>query len=139
MQVAAAEALDHVGMLGFAHRPVARLSGGQRQRVGIARALVREPKLLVADEPFSSLDPLSTRALSTLVRDRVACLGVTAIVVLHQIDVALDMADWIVGLSDGEVDFSRARSEFTARSLANAFPGVPSMTPLLSNATIQAA
>ncbi len=139
MRWAAAEALDQVEMLGFAHRPVARLSGGQRQRVGIARALVRQPNVLVADEPFSSLDPLSTRTLSALVRERVARLGVTAIVVLHQIDVALDMADWIVGLSDGEVAFSRARSEFTARSLANAFPGVPSMNPHLPHPSIQAA
>jgi phosphonate transport system ATP-binding protein len=130
MRHAAALALRDVEMLGFAHRPVARLSGGQRQRVGIARALVREPKLLVADEPFSALDPILTRTLCALIRDRVARLGATALLVLHQIEVALDVADWIVGLSDGEVSFSGSPADFLAGSLSATFPALPPMPRL---------
>ena len=132
-RIAAAAALREVDMLPFAHQRVAQLSGGQRQRVGIARALVRAPKLLVADEPFSALDPLLTRTLCGLVRDNVARLGATAILVLHQIDVALEISDWIVGLSDGQILFCGPRSEFLASSLTNVFPTLPPV-PLLTSA-----
>lgn len=127
---AAALALRDVEMLGFADRPVVQLSGGQRQRVGIARALVREPKLLVADEPFSALDPILTRTLCTLIRERLALLGATALLVLHQIEVALDVADWIVGLSDGEVSFSGPPADFLTSSLSATFPTLQPMPRL---------
>lgn len=139
MRHAAACALHDVEMLGFAHRPVARLSGGQRQRVGIARALVREPRLLVADEPFSALDPILTRTLCALIRHSVARLGATAVLVLHQIEVALDVADWIVGLSDGEVSFSGPPAEFLRGSLQATFPALPSVPHLAFNPGIQGA
>jgi phosphonate transport system ATP-binding protein len=124
-RIAAATALREVDMLPFAHQRVAKLSGGQRQRVGIARALVREPKLLVADEPFSSLDPMLTRTLCRLIRNNVTRLGATAILVLHQIDLALEMSDWVVGLSEGQVLFCGPTSEFLASSLHSIFPALP--------------
>jgi phosphonate transport system ATP-binding protein len=124
-RMAAAAALREVEMLPFAHQRVSRLSGGQRQRVGIARALVREPKLLVADEPFSALDPILTRTLCRLIRDNVTRLGATAILVLHQIDLALEMSDWVVGLSDGQVLFCGPTSEFLTSSLSSIFPSLP--------------
>jgi phosphonate transport system ATP-binding protein len=124
-RIAAAVALREVEMLPFAHQRVAQLSGGQRQRVGIARALVREPKLLVADEPFSALDPILTRTLCRLIRDNVARLGATAILVLHQIDLALEMSDWVVGLSDGRALFCGPSSEFLTSSLTDIFPALP--------------
>lgn len=128
MREAAAGALADVEMLPFAHRPVARLSGGQRQRIGIARALVRQPKLLVADEPFSALDPLLTRSLCQLVRESVTRLGATALLVLHQIEVALEMATWVIGLREGRVAFSGPRSEFLPRSLETTFPSLTART-----------
>ena len=124
-RIAAAAALREVDMLPFAHQRVAQLSGGQRQRVGIARALVRKPKLLVADEPFSALDPILTRTLCCLIRDNVTRLGATAIVVLHQIDLALEMSDWVVGLSEGRALFCGPSSEFLANSLTHIFPALP--------------
>jgi phosphonate transport system ATP-binding protein len=124
-RIAAALALREVEMLPFAHQRVAQLSGGQRQRVGIARALVREPKLLVADEPFSALDPMLTRTLCRLVRDSVTRLGATAILVLHQIDLALEMSDWVVGLSEGQALFCGPSSEFLTSSLTEIFPALP--------------
>ncbi|WP_157173754.1 ATP-binding cassette domain-containing protein [Pseudaminobacter salicylatoxidans] len=124
-QLAAAQALNDVEMLDFAHRSVSQLSGGQRQRVGIARALVREPRLLVADEPFSALDPILTRTLCTLIRNSVTRLGATAVLVLHQIEVALEMADWIVGLSNGRVSFCGPPTEFLSGFQAT-FPALSS-------------
>lgn len=127
MRNAAALALRDMEMLDFAHQPVVKLSGGQRQRVGIARALVRKPKLLVADEPFSALDPILTRSLCAIIRDHVVQSGATALLVLHQIDVALNVADWIVGLSDGEVSFNGSPAEFLSGSLSTTFPALSSL------------
>ena len=124
-RIAAAVALREVDMLPFAHQRVARLSGGQRQRVGIARALVREPSLLVADEPFSALDPILTRTLCRLIRDNVSRLGATAILVLHQIDLALEMSNWVVGLSEGQALYCGPSSEFLTSSLTEVFPKLP--------------
>lgn len=121
---AAARALQEVEMLDFAHRPVCRLSGGQRQRVAIARAIVREPKLLVADEPFSALDPLLTRGLCLRIRESVDRLGGTAVLVLHQIEVALEMATWVIGLREGRVAYSGPPAEFLPPSLEATFPSL---------------
>ena len=84
------------------------LSGGQQQRVGIARALAQEPDLILADEPVASLDPATShRVLSRL---RAICQedGIPAIVSLHQIDLAREFADRIVGLREGRVIFDAA-------------------------------
>ena len=89
----AAEALDEVGLLDRATAWASRLSGGERQRVGLARALVRRPGLLLGDEPFASADPTLVRHLSDELRDAVARSGLTVIIVPHQIDTALALAD----------------------------------------------
>jgi len=96
----AAQALDEVGLLGRATARTAHLSGGERQRVGIARALVRRPRLLLGDEPFASVDPALAMRLAEEFRRLVARNGLTVIVVLHQLQMARDLADRIVGLSD---------------------------------------
>ena len=71
MRLRAAEALDQVGMLQRATARAAQLSGGERQRVGVARALVRQPRLLLGDEPFSSVDPALVRQIGRTLRDMV--------------------------------------------------------------------
>jgi phosphonate transport system ATP-binding protein len=104
---------------------VSQLSGGERQRVGVARALVRRPALLLADEPFASVDPTLVRQLSEEFRRAVARSGVTIVIVLHQIETALAMADRIVGLTKGCVAYDGLASDFDRSAQAEIFGAVP--------------
>ncbi len=97
------EALDRVGMADFAYTRADQLSGGQKQRVGIARALVQEPLLILADEPIASLDPKSSRDVMDLLRSVVEDLGITCLVSLHQVEYAKEYSDYLFGLSHGRV------------------------------------
>jgi len=99
---AASEALDKVGMADYAYTRADQLSGGQKQRVGIARALVQEPRLILADEPIASLDPKSSRSVMELLRWAVDELGISCLVSLHQVEYALEFSDYIFGLSKGK-------------------------------------
>ena len=81
------------------HRPT-ELSGGQQQRVGIARALVKEPSVLLADEPTGNLDTANTAEILNIISDLNHQNGITVIVVTHERDVAA-RADRIITLSDG--------------------------------------
>ena len=83
----ALEALERVGLLDYAFRRADQLSGGQQQRVGIARALVQEPAIVLADEPVASLDPGSADRVLRLLHDICKDDGITAIVSLHQVDI----------------------------------------------------
>ena len=83
------------------HRPT-ELSGGQQQRVGIARALVKEPSVLLADEPTGNLDTANTAEILNIISDLNHENGITVIVVTHERDVAA-RADRIITLSDGQV------------------------------------
>ncbi len=121
----AAEALDEVGLLHKANARVSRLSGGERQRVGVARALARRPALLLGDEPYASVDPALAGRMSGELREAVTRCGVTACVVLHQLDVALGLADWIVGLADGRVAFSGPPTDFDRAAQARVFRREP--------------
>ena len=82
------------------------LSGGQKQRVGIARALVQKPKIILCDEPIASLDPSSSRVIMEHLRKICSEKGITVIVNLHQVDVAKNYSDRIIGLNSGEVVFN---------------------------------
>jgi len=120
----AAEALDEVGLLHRATARVSQLSGGERQRVGVARALVRRPSLLLADEPFASVDPTLVRQLSDEFRRAVVRTGVTIVIVLHQIETALAMADRIIGLNKGRVAYDGLAAEFDRSVQARIFGNV---------------
>lgn len=118
----AAEALDEVGLL---HRATARtstLSGGERQRVGVARALVRQPSLLLGDEPFASVDPALVRQMSADFRILAQRHGLTVVLVLHQLETARLLADRIVGLVDGRIAFDGPAEAFDAEAEARIFP-----------------
>jgi phosphonate transport system ATP-binding protein len=95
--------LDRVGLLDRAYHRADQLSGGQQQRVAIARALMQGPEILLADEPVASLDPESSNQVMALIREIAHDDGLTVVCSLHQVDIALDWGDRIIGLRNGEV------------------------------------
>ncbi|MCT1385027.1 ABC transporter ATP-binding protein [Brachybacterium sp. p3-SID1565] len=95
-------ALESVGMAALADRPITRMSGGQRRRVMIARALVREPRFLVLDEPFSGVDLPTQEMIARLFRE-LSTQGTTILVVLHEIGPLSEDIDRAVVLDHGEV------------------------------------
>lgn len=98
-----AEVLEMVGLSDRAQHKPRQLSGGQRQRVGIARALVTNPSILLCDEPTSALDPLTTTQILELLRDINAKLGVTILLITHQMDVVARLADSVAVLEAGKL------------------------------------
>jgi len=97
--------LEAVGLADYAQQRADSLSGGQRQRVGIARALMQRPKLLLADEPTSSLDPKTSVEVMTLMQELTFERGIPTIVNIHNVDLARRFASRMVGLSGGAVVF----------------------------------
>ena len=103
LRLAALGHLDRVGLLAQTYQRADTLSGGQQQRVGIARALMQDPDILLADEPVASLDPESSDQVMALIREIAMDQGLTVVCSLHQVDLALSWGDRIVGLRHGEV------------------------------------
>jgi phosphonate transport system ATP-binding protein len=97
--------LDAVGLGDFATQRADQLSGGQRQRVGIARALMQEPDLVLADEPTSSLDPKTSVEIMELIARRAGERDIPVIVNIHNVELARRFADRVVGMSNGNVVF----------------------------------
>jgi putative spermidine/putrescine transport system ATP-binding protein len=96
--------LELVGLKGYGKRQTNQLSGGQQQRVALARSLVLEPKILLLDEPFASLDQHLRERLREEVRDIQQRLNITALFVTHGQDEALALADRIVVMRDGHIE-----------------------------------
>jgi osmoprotectant transport system ATP-binding protein len=80
-----------------------QLSGGQRQRVGLARALANEPNILLMDEPFGALDPLTRAEMQTMLRDLLRRVNKTTLIVTHDLEEALYLADRVVFLDSGQI------------------------------------
>ena len=99
----AEEYLEAVQLCGLGDRRVSQLSGGQQQRVALARALAAEPKLLLLDEPFSSLDENLRGDMRRLVKDLHREFDMTSIMVTHDRQEALDMADRLAVMFDGQI------------------------------------
>jgi ABC-type methionine transport system ATPase subunit len=95
--------LDRVGMLHRANHYPSQLSGGQRQRIGIARGLATQPSVLLADEATSGLDPETTRSILRLLNELRADLGVTIVVITHEMDVVRSVADVVAHLDHGRI------------------------------------
>ena len=108
------ELLQLVGLdpAAFSHRFPHQLSGGQRQRVGLARALAAEPKILLMDEPFGALDPLTRAEMQDMLRGLLQRLPTTVLLVTHDLDEALYLAHRIVLLGEGKVLANLARDQF---------------------------
>ncbi|HEU0016016.1 MAG TPA: ABC transporter ATP-binding protein [Longimicrobium sp.] len=98
-----AESLDRVGLEGFEKRFPAELSGGQRKRAGLARAIAYRPKYLLYDEPTSGLDPVTTEVIDRLIVKMREDLGVTSLVITHDMKSAYAISDRIAMLYDGRV------------------------------------
>jgi phosphonate transport system ATP-binding protein len=117
----AARALSDVGLLDRAFERVEKLSGGEQQRIGLARALIRNPRILLGDEPFSSLDPLRARQLGEDLRALAMRDGVTVVLVIHQIHLARALADRIIGVNAGNIVFDGPADFFDAATEATVF------------------
>ncbi len=99
----ARQALKAVGMSDKMDRRTDTLSGGERQKVAIARALVQGGDILLADEPTAALDPVASVEMMRLIRDLTRERNLTTVAVLHDIDLAMEFADRIIGMNEGRV------------------------------------
>lgn len=101
------EQLSRVGLADKAFQRADELSGGQMQRVAIARALIQEPKVMLADEPVAALDPVSSATVMELLAEIASERDLTVVCSLHQVELALDFADRVIGLQGGQVVLDR--------------------------------
>ena len=104
----ALQSLETVELLDKAYSRADELSGGQRQRVGIARAIIKKPLLLLADEPVASLDPKASNLIMSLLKKINKEFNITILCNLHQIELATQYSDRIVGLLDGAIIFDES-------------------------------
>jgi osmoprotectant transport system ATP-binding protein len=113
------ELLESVGLdpAAFAGRYPHQLSGGQRQRVGLARALAADPKILLMDEPFGALDPLTRAEMQEMLRNLLSRLNKTVLLVTHDLDEALYLAHRIILLDSGKVAADLPAEDFLRSDL----------------------
>jgi len=117
----ALNALETVGILDKAYSRVDELSGGQRQRVGIARAIIKKPTLLLADEPVASLDPKAADLIMSLLKKINKEFKITIVCNLHQTELALQHSDRIVGLLEGTIIFDKLASNINKTNISQIY------------------
>jgi len=105
--------LERVGLKDMAHRQVRQLSGGQQQRVGIARALMQEPQIVLADEPVASLDPATADSIMQYLGE-INREGITVICSLHFLSLARRYGNRVLALKDGKVVFEGLPAQIDA-------------------------
>ncbi|MDQ2055792.1 phosphonate ABC transporter ATP-binding protein [Halobellus sp. H-GB7] len=119
----ALSALETVGLLQEAEQRAGSMSGGQKQRVGIARALVQNPSLLLADEPVSSLDPKAARDVMGYMKQAASERDLTTLASLHQVNIAREFGDRFIGIRDGSVVFDGDREELSMEVVDDLYYG----------------
>ena len=119
--IQANEIIEAVGLSEMKMRACSALSGGQKQRVGIARSLMQQPSIILADEPTSSLDIKTSRTILQLLQKNCKERGIACIINLHQIELAREFADRIVGLKMGQVVFDGKVAELSEEVLKKIF------------------
>lgn len=135
------QVLELVELPGLYDRPTSALSGGQRKRVGLARAIVNEPEIVLFDEPNSGLDPMTSDAIDHLIHDMKAKLGITFVVISHDIVGTINVADRIAMLYQGKLIANGTTAEvvrsehpilrrFLGRNLVLPAPGDPGLPRL---------
>ena len=116
-------ALGLHGLGEFAQARADSLSGGQRQRVGIARAMMQEPRVLLADEPTSSLDPKTSVEIMGLMQTLAQAHGFPVIINIHNVELARRFADRIVGMTGGRVVYDGTPERITEDHLKEIYGG----------------
>jgi phosphonate transport system ATP-binding protein len=124
--------LDRVGLLERAYQRADTLSGGQQQRVAIARALMQEPEILLADEPVASLDPESSSQVMALIREIAAERDLTVVCSLHQVDLALEWGDRVIGLRAGQIVLDTSTDHLSKDEVMEVYGRVATSTAELS-------
>jgi phosphonate transport system ATP-binding protein len=114
-------ALADCGIADLAERRADTLSGGQRQRIAIARCLAQEPRLILADEPVSNLDPARAVEILTLLTGVGRARGATTIFSSHQPELAKRFAERVIGLQGGRVVFDRPSAALTGDATADLY------------------
>lgn len=117
------ELIDMVGLTEFATVRADALSGGQRQRVGIARAVMQNPDLLMADEPTSSLDPKTSVEIMDLLNDFSKVHDIPVLINIHDVNLAKRFADRIIGMSEGRIVFDGPPAQLTDDHLKQIYGG----------------
>lgn len=117
----AMQALDRVGLLDFAYQRASTLSGGQQQRVAIARTMMQQADIVLADEPIASLDPKSAKSVMRSLRDLRKIDGKTVIITLHQVEYARKYCKRVIALVEGKVAFDGKAKELTDEVLAQLY------------------
>ena len=120
-KASAMQALVRVGVAEHAGQRAATLSGGQQQRGAIARALVQKAKIILADEPVASLDPVSARRVMDILRDLNRNDGLTVLVTLHQVDYALRYCDRVVALKGGHIVYDGSATGLKTEQLIDIY------------------
>ncbi len=115
--------LDTVGLTNFANQRADSLSGGQRQRVGIARAVMQNPEILLADEPTSSLDPKTSVEIMELMADLAGKRNIPVVVNIHNVDLAKRFCGRMIGMTGGQVVFDGSPSQLTDTHLKEIYGG----------------
>lgn len=117
----ALEALEKVGILEKAWTRVDQLSGGQQQRVALARTLAQSPSILLADEPVAALDPVTARAVMDDFKQINKHLGLTVLINIHHVELALEYCDRVLGVRKGEVVYDGPSSAVDDEVLASIY------------------
>jgi phosphonate transport system ATP-binding protein len=126
---AAYRTLARVGLAGLENKRADALSGGQRQRVGIARALVQRPRILLVDEPTSSLDPRTSEAVLRLIVELAAEDGIPALINIHDVPLARLFARRVLGLRAGTLVYDGPADGLTADALERIYGAATAAVP----------
>jgi phosphonate transport system ATP-binding protein len=119
----ALEALDKVGILDKAYTRVDQLSGGQQQRVALARTLAQNPRIILADEPVASLDPVTAQQVMKDFKRINQELKISVLINIHHVDLALQYADRVIGISGGKIIYDGSAESVTKEVLDEIYGG----------------
>lgn len=122
-KIQALEALDKVGILEKAFIRTDQLSGGQQQRVALARTLLQNPEIILADEPVAALDPITSKKVMDDFKKINKEMNISILINIHHVEFALNYADRIIGICDGKIVYDGKAANVTEDVLENVYKG----------------